>query len=151
MLGILTRFAQDTSTDVLIVSDPTDKISIGSFSFHMAMGMFIFMVIIYFAVVILLIASMWKVFVKAKQPGWAAIIPIYNVLVLLRVANRPWWWIFGYIIPFVSIIVAIVVYYDVAKAFGRGVGMLLLMIFIPIIGWPILGFGSDKYRKIAHA
>ena len=49
--------------------------------------------IIYFAVVILVIASFWKVFTKAGKPGWAAIIPIYNIIVLLEIVGKPIWWI----------------------------------------------------------
>jgi Ca2+-transporting ATPase len=46
-----------------------------------------------------MIASMWKVFTKANQPGWAAIVPIYNMLVMLEVAKKPTWWIAMMFIP----------------------------------------------------
>jgi hypothetical protein len=96
-------------------------------------------------VAVLLIAAMWKVFSKAGQPGWAAIIPIYNILVLLRVVGRPWWWLLLMFIPFVNLVIGIVVYYDLAKSFGHGVLFLLGLLFLPFIFLVILGFGGDKY------
>ena len=49
--------------------------------------------VVYFAILILMIVSLWKVFTKAGQPGWACIVPIYNVIVLLKIAGKPLWWI----------------------------------------------------------
>lgn len=67
----------------------------------------IFFVVIYLAVVVLMIASMWKVFEKAGKPGWAAIIPVYNIVVLLEIVGKPIIWIVGFLIPLVNIIVAL--------------------------------------------
>lgn len=104
-------------------------------------------------VFIIVVAGMWKAFEKAKKPGWAAIIPIYNFIVLLQIVGRPIWWILlyllaiiplvGWIVPF---IVNIVVSNDASKSYGKGIGTTLLLIFIPIIGWPYLGFGDAKYK-----
>lgn len=55
--------------------------------------------IIYLAIIVLMIASMWKVFTKAGKPGWAAIVPIYNIIVLLQIVGRPTWWIILFLIP----------------------------------------------------
>lgn len=102
---------------------------------------------------IIIIAGMWKAFEKAKKPGWAAIIPIYNTIVILQIAGRPIWWILLFLlgfIPFVgwiiAFIIAAVVYNDLAKSYKKGVGTTLLLLFIPIIGWPYLGFGDAKYK-----
>ena len=96
-------------------------------------------------IAVLVIAGLWKVFTKAGQPGWAAIIPIYNTLVLLRIAGRPWWWLLLMFIPIVNFIVAIIVCIDLAKSFGKGVGFGLGLIFLGFIFIPILGFGSAQY------
>ncbi len=93
----------------------------------------------------LVIASMWVIFSKAGQPGWAAIIPIYNLYILLKIADRPGWWLILYIIPVVSLIISILVVVDIAKAFGKGVGFAVGMIFLPIIFYPILAFGDATY------
>jgi hypothetical protein len=95
---------------------------------------------------VLMIVALWKVFTKAGQPGWAAIIPIYDWLVLLRVIGRPWWWLLLLLVPFVNIVVLIIMMLDLAKSFGRGVGFAIgLMLFTAIWGL-ILAFGSSKYR-----
>ena len=97
------------------------------------------------ALAALYITAMWKVMSKAGRPGWAAIIPIYNVIVLLDVVGRPWWWIFLYLIPLANIVFAIIVHIDLAKSFGKdaafGVGLALL----GIVFYPILGFGAARY------
>jgi hypothetical protein len=101
--------------------------------------------IIGLAVLVLWVASMWKVFTKAGKPGWAAIIPIYNVIVLLEIAGKPGWWIVLYLIPVVSLIVSIIVLVSLANNFGKGVGFALGILFLPVIFLPILAFGSARY------
>jgi hypothetical protein len=100
-------------------------------------------------IAVVMIASMWKVFAKAGQPGWAAIVPIYNLIVLCQVAGRPIWWFLLLLICFP--IFYIIVCIDIAKRFGKGVGFALGMIFLGIIFWPILGFGSAQYQGGAPA
>jgi uncharacterized membrane protein YhaH (DUF805 family) len=107
-----------------------------------------FLVIIYLAIVVVMIASMWKVFTKAGKPGWGCIIPIYNVILMLEIAVRPVWWIILYFIPIVNWVIGIIVINDISKAFGKGVGTTLGLIFLPFIFWPILGFGSARYIGI---
>ena len=101
------------------------------------------------AFLVLLIASLWKIFTKAGRPGWAAIVPIYNTIVLLQIVGRPVWWLVLMLIPFVNIVFAIIVMHDLSKSFGRGVGTTLLLLFLPFIGYPMLGFGSAKYTAPA--
>jgi uncharacterized membrane protein YhaH (DUF805 family) len=96
--------------------------------------------------IVLMIAAMWKVFSKAGQPGWAALIPIFNVYIMCKVAGRPGWWLLLFLIPLVNIIIGIIVTVDIAKRFGKGVGFAIGMIFLPFIFWPILGFGSAQYQ-----
>ena len=54
-------------------------------------GPSVFLFIIELLVIVLVIAGMWKTFAKAGKPGWASIVPIYNVIVLLEIAGRPLW------------------------------------------------------------
>lgn len=95
--------------------------------------------------IVLMIASVWKVFTKAGQPGWAAIIPIYNVIVLLKIIGKPWWWILGFIIPFVNFIVMILIAVGLAKVFGKGTGFAVGLILLGVIFYPILAFGDATY------
>jgi hypothetical protein len=96
-------------------------------------------------IVIFLIAALWHVFTKAGEKGWKAIIPIWNSLIILKISGRPRWWILLYLIPIVWWIVYIIVYYDLVKSFGRGIGFAIGLILLPFIFLPILGFGSSQY------
>ncbi len=102
-------------------------------------------IVFYLIVVILLIASMWKIYTKAGKPGWAAIVPIYNYVVLLDIVGKPVWWIVLLFIPLVNFIVAIMVINLLSKSFGKGVGFTIGMIFLPFIFIPMLAFGDAQY------
>jgi hypothetical protein len=92
-----------------------------------------------------MIASMWKVFVKAGQPGWAAIVPIYNMIVLLQIVGRPVWWILLCFIPLVNLVVSIMIMIDLAKSFGQGAGFGIGLVFLGFIFFPVLAFGGARY------
>ncbi len=106
---------------------------------------FVVFFLFYLAIIILMIASIWTIFSKAGKPGWAAIIPIYNIIVLLEIVGKPWWWLLLLLIPIVNIILLIIVYHRLSLSFGHEVGFTLGLIFLGIIFFPILAFGSSKY------
>ena len=101
---------------------------------------------------IIVVIGLWKVFTKADEPGWAAIIPIYNYYVILKIVGRPWWWLLLMLIPIVNLIVSIIVAIDLAKSFGKDAlyGIILLWLF-SVIGYLILGFGDAEYQGPAAA
>ena len=103
------------------------------------------LIIIWLAFVILIFAAMWKVFEKAGQPGWAAIIPIYNLYIMTKIAGKPGWWVIMFFIPFVNIIFAIWLYNMISKSFGKDEGFTAGLVILGFIFWPILGFGGAKY------
>jgi Family of unknown function (DUF5684) len=107
--------------------------------------------IIYIALIVLVIAGFWKVFVKAGEEGWKSIIPIWNTLIVLKIVGREWWWIILLIIPIVGFVIWIIVALDVAKSFGRGTGFGIGLALLSFIFFPILGFGSDQYKGPAAA
>ena len=96
-------------------------------------------------VMIAMIAGLWKVFVKAGKPGWACLIPIYNIVVILQIVGRPIWWLILLIIPIVSIVVAFIVAIDMAKSFGKGTGFGFGIALLPMVFYPMLGFGDARY------
>jgi hypothetical protein len=108
-------------------------------------GMGMVGLLIWLAFVALMIVSAWKVYTKAGQPGWAAIIPIYNIIVLLKIAGKPWWWIFGFLVPLLNFVVMIVLSVSLARVFGKGIGFALGLIFLSFIFYPILAFGDATY------
>jgi hypothetical protein len=99
--------------------------------------------------IVLMIAAMWKIFAKAGQPGWAAIIPIYNWIAWCKIVGRPAWWVLLLLIcfPIFFIILSI----DLAKSFGKGVGFAVGLVLLSIIFFPILGFRSATYQGPAAA
>ncbi len=97
-------------------------------------------------IALLVIVATWKVFTKAGQPGWASIIPIYNLYIWCKIVGRPWWWILLMLIPLVNFIVAIILCIDLAKSFGKGVGFGIGLLLLPFIFFLILGFGSAQYQ-----
>ena len=97
-------------------------------------------------IALLLIVAMWKIFTKAGQPGWASIIPIYNLYIWCKIVGRPGWWIILMLIPFVNFIIGIILCIDMAKSFGKGAGFGIGLALLGIIFVPILGFGSAQYQ-----
>jgi hypothetical protein len=97
-------------------------------------------------IALLVIVAMWKVFTKAGRPGWAAIIPIYNMYVWCKIVGRPGWWVILMLIPLVNIIIGIIVCIDLAKSFGKGAGFGIGIALLGIIFLPILGFGRAQYQ-----
>lgn len=97
------------------------------------------------ALVVLCIIAMWKVFEKAGQPGWAAIIPIYNTYIMLKIGGKPGWWLLLMLIPIVNIVFVVWMYNMISKSFGKDEGFTVGMILLGIVFWPILGFGDARY------
>ncbi len=100
----------------------------------------------YLAIIVVMIIANWKIFEKGGQPGWAVLIPFYNIYVLLKLVGRPGWWLLLLLfVPIVNIIIAIIVTNDLSKSFGQGVGFTLGLIFLSPIFLLLLGFGDYKY------
>lgn len=98
------------------------------------------------AILVFLIASVWRVFTKAGKAGWLVLIPLVNLYVLMKIAGRPGWWLILFLIPLVNLIISILVSLDLAKSFGKGAGFGLGLAFLGPIFYPILGFGSARYN-----
>ena len=101
-------------------------------------------VLIGLSIAIVMLVGMWKTFTKAGKPGWACIIPFYNIIVLLQIAGQPVWLIIGFFIPFINFLTSIWIMHNISKRFGGGIGLTVLLVFS--IGWLIIGFGDAKYN-----
>ena len=99
---------------------------------------------------IFFIACFWKIFEKAGQPGWASIVPLYNTIILLKIAGKPWWWIFLLLIPGVNVVFAFIALIDLAKNFGKGTGFGVGLVLLSFIFFPILAFGSARYMPYGN-
>jgi hypothetical protein len=98
-----------------------------------------------FAFVGVVVAGLWKVFIKAGQPGWAVLVPFYNVLIVLRIVGRPDIWLLFCLIPGVNVVIQIILCIDLAKSFGKDTLFAIGLILLPIVFFPILGFGNARY------
>lgn len=106
-----------------------------------AMGLFF--LILSMVLSILMIVSLWKIFKKAGKPGWASIIPIYNIYIMCEIAEKEWWYVLLSCVPFANIYAMIVLYNGMAKRFGKSGGFVAGMILLPVIFFPMLAFGKD--------
>ncbi len=97
------------------------------------------------AVMVIAIAGMWRVFSKAGQPGWGVLVPIYNIFLMCKIAQRPAWWVILFFVPVVNLIVAVVMSVDIARHFGKGTGFGMGLVFLGFIFYPILGFSGAQY------
>jgi Family of unknown function (DUF5684) len=102
----------------------------------------VFMVV-WLAFVALLIASLWKLFTKAGEPGWASLVPIYNFIVLLKISSMPWWWII------LAPIAMLIVPFKLAANFGKGAGFGVGLLLLGVIFYPMLAFGGAQYRPVS--
>lgn len=101
--------------------------------------------IVLLVISILVLVSQWKLFSKAGEPGWASIVPIYNLYVLFKIAFGSGWLFLLTLVPFVNIVIVIMLYFKLAKAFGKGIGFGFGLLFLSPIFFPILAFGSSRY------
>lgn len=114
-----------------------------------ASGFVIIMSIIGVCLSVLLIVSFWKMFKKAGKSGWESIIPIYNTWVLYEISGYPGWYSLISLIPFVgwaaAIVFAILCAISLSKKFGKSGSFALVLLFFPVIGYPMLGLGNAAY------
>jgi len=100
-------------------------------------------------IAVIVIAGMWKMFEKAGQPGWAAVVPIYNIWVLVQISGKETWWFVLFLIPCANFVAAVVICMAIARKFGKdtlyGIGLALL----PFVFFPMLGFGTAQYNSAA--
>ena len=104
------------------------------------------LLLVYVALAVLVIAAYWVIFGKAGKPGWAAIVPVYNGMVMAEIAGRPSWHGIMLIIPIVNLVFAFMITIDIAKSFGKGTGFGVGMVLLPMIFPPMLAFGGAKYE-----
>ena len=100
--------------------------------------------LILLAMVLLTIAAIWKVFQRAGEPGWAVLVPIYNLYVLTKVARVSGWWVLAMFIPFLGIIAAFVIAIGVAQRFGKSTGFGIGIALLPFLFYPMLAWGDGE-------
>ena len=105
--------------------------------------MVLFFLVLFMALSILMFISLWKIFKKAGKPGWASIVPIYNIYIMCEIAEKEWWYVLLSCVPFANIYAMIVLYNGMAKRFGKSGGFVAGMLLLPVVFFPMLAFGKD--------
>ena len=108
----------------------------------------LFMWIIGMAIGVFFIIAMWKLFTKAGKKGWASLVPIYNIIVMLEIAELPMWYLALFLVPFANIYAMIKIYIEIAHKFGKSTGFGIGMVFLGIVFIPMLAFGKTEYKGI---
>ena len=104
--------------------------------------------LLYLALIVLIVAGMWKLFEKAGKPGWAAIIPIYNIIVIFEIIGKPMWQLILLFIPLANFYLLITMGVSFCRSYGkRGIGNYLFYFFLGFIAIPMWGF-SDETRYL---
>ena len=105
----------------------------------------LFFLMFILAIVVLQVAAMWKIFEKAGEEGWQAIIPIYNWYIMLKIVGKPGLWLLWFIVPIANLVFFIWTLNMLSKSFGKDEGFTVGLVFFRVIFYCILGFGSAKY------
>lgn len=115
-----------------------------------------FFMVLWVAVAVIMIVSYWKIFTKAGREGWISIIPFYNTWTLAEIVGKPGWW--GLLpllmlIPIINIIawipvliMFVIISIELAKSFGKDSVFAVLLILLPVVGYPMLAFSDAKYK-----
>ncbi len=139
-MSLVSTLAQ---TDVTVYSvEPTSSGGL------LGSGLLLFL---YFAVLLVLVISMWKIFEKAGEEGWKAIVPFYNSYTLFRIAGRNGWGFLLMLVPIVNIVVAVMLSLDLAKHFGKSSAFGIVGLFLfSVVGFPLLAFSDAQYVGQKH-
>ena len=98
------------------------------------------------AAVVVIAAGCWRVYAKAGLPGWGCLIPIYNLVLLMRLGGKPGWWAIWLFVPLLNFVIYTIVTFEVAKNFGKGVAYTLGLLLCPPLFYAILGLGQARYN-----
>ena len=107
--------------------------------------------VVVLALTIVVLAGFWKTFEKAGEPGWAAIVPIYNLYVLVKISGNAWWWVILFFVPVLNFLATVKISINLAGKFNRGVLFGLGLALLSFIFYPVLGFGSYQYQGTISA
>lgn len=103
---------------------------------------------IFYPIILLLAVSLWKIFEKAGQNGWAALIPFYNIFIFLRIIQKPWWWFILFFIPYLGFIWILWGWIRMAKRFGKSSLYGVAIVCLSVVFIPLLAFGKQEYKAI---
>jgi len=135
----------------------TDTLNLPAGTGSLFAGLYIFLIFFYVAIIFfaiaevaLLFTSYWFLFKKAGRKPWPAVVPILNQLMLIDIAGKPWWWIFMFYVPVANIVFEVMLYIDLARAYGKSGGWAAGLLLLPYVFFPILAFSKNiSYQRPA--
>ena len=96
------------------------------------------------------LAGLWKVFEKAGEKGWKALIPLYRIYVLVKISGKQWYYFLLLLIPIANIVFAFLVLFALSRAFEKGKGFAFGLFFLFPIFIVLLGFGDAECVTVTH-
>ena len=103
--------------------------------------------ILVLVIAVIMIVANWKIYTKAGKPGWASIVPFYNMYVMYEIAGMNGWMFLLTFIPIVNIVIQIMLYLNLSKKFGKSTGFAIGLILLNPIFLLLLAFGNAEYNK----
>ena len=103
--------------------------------------------ILVLVIAVIMIVANWKIYTKAGKPGWASIVPFYNMYVMYEIAGMNGWMFLLTFVPIANIIIQIMLYLNLAKKFGKSTGFAIGLILLNPIFLLLLAFGNAEYNK----
>lgn len=103
--------------------------------------------ILYVALIVIGIVSMWKIFEKLGADGWKSLIPIYNLIVLMQLLKWDLWKIVLFLIPIVQFVFLFLLMKDLAARFGKGIGYAVGLFLLSFIFLPMLAFNEEPVQE----
>jgi len=102
---------------------------------------------IYLTLSIIYICSLSVLMEKGRESGFGAVIPIYNIYLLTRITEKPWWWTMLLLIPILNIYFGVLMMHRLSESFGKSWGFTLGLLLLPVVFLPILAFDSSTIYK----
>jgi hypothetical protein len=121
----------------------------GESSQVLAVGLVFGFYLVVVGIALFTIVSYWKLFEKARRPRWAAIVPIYGAVVLLRLVGKPSWWVVPLLVPIINLVTYLFLCPALARSFGKGNRFAVGLIFVHVVFLAILAFGRAEYVRSA--
>lgn len=142
MLAVLTAPTPDYYQSAIDgpMSDPTSAIAAagGAAASVAILSVIGFIIVLGLALYLFTSYCLYRIAKKANvEDAWMSWIPIVSLIVMIRLAQKPLWWIIFFIIPVVNAVIAIVLWMNIFPRFGKPEWMGLLMI-IPVVNLAML-------------
>jgi hypothetical protein len=99
-------------------------------------------------IALIIMIGMFKLYEKAGEKAWAALVPIYNLYVLYKITWGQGWYFLLLLVPLLNLVIAVITAFRLSRAFGKGTGFGFGLLLLPCLFYPILGYGDARYQGV---